>query len=537
VCSSDLYSKKLYKIELDRAIAVFQQHYYIYKINELQAEIKLLEKTLAAYEFDASMIRYSELSMGLFKSSLMRRYSSKGNRRHYELDDLWKNSEQFLQDYPVILSTTYSLRSSLSSTVTYDYLIIDESSQVDLVTGALAFSCANRAVIVGDQMQLPNVVTEDMIAATNAIYQSFDLSEAYQFSTNSLLSASVKLLDKAPRTLLREHYRCHPKIIGFCNQKFYANQLIVLTESHSDDQPLKAYKTVEGNHARGRVNLREIEVILDELIPNEQLDVHRGSIGIISPYNKQVDALQQRIKGTAIEVATVHKYQGREKDSIILTTVDSEISEFTDTPNLLNVAVSRAVNQLFVVTSGNRDDRSTNINDLVNYIEYNNFEVVKSEIYSVFDYLYKGYAEQRSVILKRMKLISIYDSENLLYDLLMTILQDEEFIKLRVAVHIPLKMIIRNFTILHEQEVKYAMNSLTHVDFLVYDQLSHKPILVIEVDGTSYHAAGTRQAERDQMKDRILTKYAIPYLRLRTDESGEEKRVRNALTYILNPKK
>ena len=45
----------------------------------------------------------------------------------------------------------------------YDFVIIDESSQVDLATGALALSCAKRAVIVGDLKQLPNVVDDKMI--------------------------------------------------------------------------------------------------------------------------------------------------------------------------------------------------------------------------------------------------------------------------------------------------------------------------------------------------------------------------------------
>jgi len=61
-----------------------------------------------------------------------------------ELDDLWKNSELFIKEYPVILSTAYSLRSSLSPKIMYDHVIIGESSQVDIVTGALTLSCAKK---------------------------------------------------------------------------------------------------------------------------------------------------------------------------------------------------------------------------------------------------------------------------------------------------------------------------------------------------------------------------------------------------------
>lgn len=48
--------------------------------------------------------------------------------------------------------------------------------------------------------------------------------------------------------------------------------------------------------------------------------------------------------------------------------------------------------------------------------------------------------------------------------------------------------------------------------FLIYNKLDKRAILVIEVDGYKYHKAGTRQSERDKMKDEILCKYGIPLL-------------------------
>lgn len=135
--------------------------------------------------------------------------------------------------------------------------------------------------------------------------------------------------------------------------------------------------------------------------------------------------------------------------------------------------------------------------------------------------------------MKRVKRVSDYDSESLMYGLLASILQDDAFRKLKVAVHVPLRMIIRDFAKLDEQEVKYAANPLTHVDFLIYNQLNHMPVLAIEVDGTAYHVAGSKQAQRDRMKDGILTRYGIPMLRLKTNESGEERRIREKLRSIL----
>lgn len=102
----------------------------------------------------------------------------------------------------------------------YDYLIMDEASQVDIATGALALSCARNVVIVGDTRQLPNVLTREMKAKADAIFSGFQLPEGYQF-TRSFLQSVLEVMPQVPQTMLREHYRCHPKIINFCNQKFY----------------------------------------------------------------------------------------------------------------------------------------------------------------------------------------------------------------------------------------------------------------------------------------------------------------------------
>ena len=529
-----IYNSDFYKNSLDRIVAICQKHYYEAIQIELQKQISELEQKLSSYSFDNKMKEYSELSMRLFKSYIGKKYKSIGKRPIYELDDLWKNSESFIYNYPIILSTTYSLRSSLSNKLVYDYVIVDEASQVDLATGALALSCSKKAVIVGDLKQLPNVVNDDMKKKTDNIFENFTLPEAYRFSNNSLLSSVIELFQNVPRTMLKEHYRCNAKIIEFCNTKFYNNQLIILTSQNTDRQPLVVYKTVEGNHAREHTNLRQIDVITNEVIPEQSLNVNDGTIGIVSPYRNHTEALQKVFKGTTVKADTVDKFQGQEKDTIILCTVDNEISDFTDSPNRLNVAVSRAINQLIVVTDGNKSEKDGNIKDLINYIQYNNLEVIQSEIYSVFDNLYKSYSEQREKLLKKQKKVSEYDSENLMYSIICDVLKSDPFTKFDVVLHVPLKMIIRDPHYLNDEETKYAMNILTHVDFLIYDKLSKQPILVIEVDGYEFHKDNTKQAKRDKFKDEILRKYNIPMVRFKTNESDEKRRLIEILNEILH---
>lgn len=170
---------------------------------------------------------------------------------------------------------------------------------------------------------------------------------------------------------------------------------------------------------------------------------------------------------------------------------------------------------------------------MINYIKYNNLEVIHSEIYSVFDYLYKSYSNQRNELLKNQKKVSDYDSENLMYGLIREVLKQEELSKLSVVLHVPLKMIIRDLHNLNDEEALYAMNILTHVDFLIYDKLSKQPVLVAEVDGYAFHKQNSKQFKRDNLKDAILNKYNIPFIRFKTNESNERKRLTEKLLSIL----
>ena len=343
-----------------------------------------------------------------------------------------------LNEYPIILSTTHSVRSSLKDIV-YDYVIVDESSQVDLATGVLAMSSSKNIVIVGDLKQLPNVITEETRKKITAISDSSAIEEKYRYENNSLLSSVIKVIPDAPRTLLREHYRCHPKIIDFCNKKFYNDQLIIMTEDNGEKEVLRAYVTVKGNHARGRYNQRQIDEIKYTIIP----ELNSDDLGIIAPYNAQTSALTKDLAND-MDISTVHKFQGREKNDIIISTVDNEITTFTDDPNMLNVAVSRAKNRLRLVVSENESNEKTNIGDLLKYIRYNNFEVINSEVYSVFDMLYKGYEHKKKEYLssKNKKKISEYDSENLMYSVIEDVLSQDRFSKLDVVAHQPLCALI-----------------------------------------------------------------------------------------------
>lgn len=511
------------KYNLDFLKTQFQRKFYELKIQELKSEIKKINNNLLNYDFDSRMKAYSELSAKMFKHYLSVKYNNLG-REKYKLEELKQKSDSFINDYPVILSTTYSLKNCLSNDVMYDYIIIDEASQVDLCTGALALACARKAIIVGDLKQLPNVVNNKTAEITDEIFRQYKLNEAYRYKNHCLLSSITELFKNAPKTLLKEHYRCHPKIIEFCNKKFYNNELIILSDVKSSRMPLVLCYTTEGNHARNHYNQRQIDMIINEIIPKYNLCLNDNSLGIVTPYKNQAIALQQAFKNTTVKADTVDKFQGQENKVIIISTVDNEISNFTDNPNRLNVAISRAIEQLILVINPNEISKDKNINDLVNYIKYNNLEIYDSKLYSVFDYLYKCYEQRKQEILNKHKKISQYDSENLMYIFINKILYKYYKNQFDVAPHIPLKNIIKDFSLLtSEREKEYVLNDLTHIDFVVYKTLDNSPCLAIEVDGYEYHKEGSIQAKRDKLKNQILEKYDLPLIRFKTNGSNEKE--------------
>ncbi len=473
--------------------------------------------------------RLRAISMLILKDHLAREFGSNKARPVFEADEIYLKTKNFLQEYPVILSTTFSATSNINQAYKFDYLIMDEASQVDIAAGALALSCARNAVIVGDLKQLPNVVDAQTEEVVSAIFAKYGIAEAYRYSTNSFLSSICALYPQIPQTLLREHYRCDPLIIGFCSKQFYNGELIPMKKSVGDFAPIRVVRTVKGNHARGTVNFRQVETITQEVLP--ALEEHFSDIGIIAPYNNQVNALHTALEATgrSYVAATVHKFQGREDDAIVLSTVDNQVQEFTDDPHLLNVAVSRAKKQFTLVVSADEQPDS-NIQDLIDYIEYYQGKSMQSEISSIYDLLYEDYTLELLNFYKTHKRVSEFDSENLTYWAIHNTIKEKGFQHLGILMHYPLRHLVTSASNLSSEQRTYASHPWTHVDFLIYDTVTHKAKLAIEVDGTQYHKTGSAQSRRDIIKDSVLSAIGLPLLRLSTTGSQEKEKIASALT-------
>lgn len=273
------FKPKLYKNTIKNILDNIESIYYEKRIKELENTIIDKEQTLDNLNLEKMFTDYTELSMTILKNYVYKNYN---NKKVFDNKTI-KETKVLVKHYPVILSTTYSLLNCVSPNFIFDYIIVDESSQVDLVSSFPALTLAKNVIIVGDSKQLPNIVDSEKKKEFNEIFNSYNLDQKYNYTENSLLELTKKLYDNVPTVILKEHYRCHPKIINFCNKKFYDNQLIILSKN-SNDEPIKQYKCVKGNHARkdnnSQFNARQAQVIMDEVIPQQKIDIHNDSIGI-----------------------------------------------------------------------------------------------------------------------------------------------------------------------------------------------------------------------------------------------------------------
>lgn len=519
---------KFYKKSINDIINVYDKIYYTLKEKELNEAIEKDSKRFELLSKNNIIETLKNNSISILRTYLKNKYKNKKERKIFTLEDLNKKSEKFILEYPVIFSTTYSIGKCLNKDFKFDYLIIDEASQVDLITGALALYNAKNAVIVGDRKQLPNVIPTDNLSKIEELSKKYNIASNYDYVKQSFLTSIIESLNYVNKVLLKEHYRCHPKIINFCNKKFYNNELVILTEDKGEEDVMKVYITVKGSHARGHYNQRQIDIIDKEIMPELKQKLSVDEIGIVSPYNEQKIRLQDAINNENIQIDTVHKYQGREKDAIIITTVNNQISEFIDDPKMLNVAITRSKRFLRLVVSRDICEKDGNINDLVKYIKYNNFEVIESNVKSIFDLLYKENRLARLQYLKNKKRISLFDSENIAYNEIENILKNN-YNNLGIITHIPLFRILENKNLLNKDELKYASHEWTHIDFVIYNKMDKKPSLAIEVDGYAFHKKSTAQSQRDGLKNEILKKYNIPLIRLSTIGSDEKNIIKSKL--------
>ncbi len=497
-----------------------QNQYYEKAILEKRSSLKKHQEVLDRNNFEKLLKKATEASMIQLKNSLNKKSYPK---HEFNIDNYKGLFADFIERYPIIGSSSFSIINSVDSNTLLDYVIVDEASQQDIIPGILGLACAKNVVIVGDRKQLPHIPT---------LSETYPPDEAYDCMRLSLLDSFLRVFaENAPRTLLREHYRCHPKIIQFCNKQFYNNELIPMTQDNGEDS-LALIITAKGNHTRKLSNLRELDSL-------EVLDWDAGqSRGFIAPFRNQVALATSRLPDDFVS-STVHKFQGRECEEIVFSTVLDHKNEskkrlqFVDNPFLVNVAVSRAQKRFILVTGDEVFAPSSHIAALIRHIEYyaDSNSIYKSPVISAFDILYEEYDESlRELNQQIRKNNSVYKSEKIIEYILREQLRSEVYRTIMSHKQVPLNQLISIKSFEFTQRELQFMQNRASCDFVLYFKVGKTPIGVIEVDGE--HHENLKQRERDSLKESILSKVNIPLLRLRTVESHIEARIADFLKSV-----
>lgn len=300
------------------------------------------------------------------------------------LPDLW--SSLFLV-VPLVSTTFASVEKMFRDlpAETFGWLLVDEAGQALPQAAAGALMRARRAVVVGDPLQIEPVVTlPDSL--TVAICRHFgadpDRFNAPAASVQTLADAATPYgaefqVPQGSRSVgvpLLVHRRCADPMFGISNAVAY-ERLMVNAKSPSSS-PIgevlgpSRWIHVEGS-AEEKWSPQEGEAVLRLLAQLRDAGV-TPDLYIVTPFVVVADQLRRRVRDSRVldgwvgdarawtleRIGTVHTVQGREAEAVIFV-LGAPVQHQTGArgwagakPNLLNVAVTRAKERLYVV--GNR---------------------------------------------------------------------------------------------------------------------------------------------------------------------------------------
>ncbi len=359
--------------------------------------IKSYDQLVAS--FNASANEKSELLVDyLAKDLYSKRFELKSSKRAMEMKRIierkrkWSISKFVDKFYvelfdgikiwlatPDVVSEIFPLKADL-----FDVLIFDEASQLYIEKAIPSILRSKQVVIAGDSQQL-----RPSAFGVGRYGYDEELDDEFIDSTAALDEES--LLDlarfKFPSTVLNYHYRSlFEELIAYSNAAFYKNQLIVSPNALTSAlPPIKRIKVDDGKWIK-RMNQAESSAVVNLIKEISETRQQEETIGVIT-FNatqrtlieKDLETLanqdkvfgdfyQQEINRSldnqdlSLFVKNIENVQGDERDIIIFSITyapdeNGKVPSFfgwlsqQGGQNRLNVAITRAKKQIYVVTS------------------------------------------------------------------------------------------------------------------------------------------------------------------------------------------
>ena len=260
----------------------------------------------------------------------------------------------------------------------YDYLFVDEASQVNLANIVASARSAKNIILLGDQNQLEQPI------------QGSHPGESGK-SALTYYTEGQTTVPEDRGIFLPISYRMHPKVCQFISDNFYDGKLspdtknetqkIILPSSLKEKLPASGVCFIPVEHLGNRnASQEEAEIISNlykKLLEAEWIDkegnkspITAKDILIVAPYNLQVAYLKRAINQENMRIASVDKFQGQEAPISILSMAASTVQDaprgvnFLLNKHRLNVAISRA--KCLSIIVGSKSLLETNMTSIQN---------------------------------------------------------------------------------------------------------------------------------------------------------------------------
>ncbi|MGH2718196.1 MAG: AAA domain-containing protein, partial [Actinomycetota bacterium] len=295
-------------------------------------------------------------------------------------EQIGRAEKELLGDAQLVLTTLS--RAAITPEIherRFDRVLIDEASMAQPPQVVLAASLATRGpgaamAIFGDFRQLGPVVQS--WARPVKQWLGRDVFE---------LNGLVRSVDTTPLlSVLDIQYRMHPKIMGLVNGPSYGGRLkpgpavlsagSALAKSAPCPGEPVAWIDIGEFGARGfpthtHSRLNPMSAWLALQVALTMLGSGTAEVGIVTPYRDQARLLRLLVRAAGVaervHTGTIHRFQGGERDAIILDLVDSAplspgmLFRSDDGLRLLNVAITRARGKLVCLSDSSYLKRGT----------------------------------------------------------------------------------------------------------------------------------------------------------------------------------
>lgn len=311
------------------------------------------------------------------------------------------------------------------SDMCFDVVIMDEASKATPLEMAVPLVLGKKIIVIGDHKQLPPMMDENTIDSALEKIGKKEIAEKLQKAESQfkrLFEAAAKVRKTIVATLDTQ-YRMHEQIMNTIKQ-FYQEELaatgglkcgitetmdipdlankgsrwhgitlnpIIQPSTHAVWIDVRTPETYLSPGYKNEGELKAIDLVLKALqqadgyseFVNAQQKPEDKEIGIITFYSAQSREIRKMYKGKNYRMDVVDRFQGMERNIIIVSTVRSNPKNnigFAKEIERINVAFSRARRLLIVVGNKRQFESNSNYAASIANMETVSFEQLKDAV-------------------------------------------------------------------------------------------------------------------------------------------------------------